>query len=223
MDDGNSTGVRRKAGVAMLAVAAAGATIVMGAGLPSASADDRVETIEGNPGCDHEDLGYANEFKIEASGDFPAEGTYAPGDEGTESKGDTTGFSVEIVYTDDDPITFDFEASIAVDAVLVKAGTGATAYIYEPPTTTGEGLESPKDDSISHITFCWDGGTTTTTTVPGSTTTTGPTTTTPGVTTTTPGGTTTVPGAPTTTTPGGGEAPTPPAAAPVVDSPDYAG
>jgi hypothetical protein len=220
VDDGNSTGMRRKAGVAMLAVAAAGATIVMGVGLPSASAEDRVETIEGNPDC--QDLGYANEFKIEASGEFPEEGTYAPGDEGTESKGDTTGFSVEITYTDDDPITFDFEATIAVDAVLVKAGTGATAYIYEPPTTTGEGLESPKDDSISHITFCWDTDTTTTT-VPGSTTTTGPTTTMPGVTTTTPGGTTTVPGGPTTTTPDEGEAPTPPAAAPVVESPDYAG
>ena len=209
--------------MAVLALVAAGSVAVVGGVMPSASAEDRVETIEGNPDC--EDLGYANEFKIEASGEFPAEGTYEDGDDGTESKGDTAGFSVDIEYTDDDPLTFDFEASIAVNAVLVKAGTGATAYTFDPASTTGEGLESPVDDSISHITFCWNPGGSTTTTVPGSTTTVpGSTTTTPGPTTTAPGVTTTTPGTPTTTTPDDeGPAPAPPAASPVVGSPDYAG
>jgi hypothetical protein len=214
-----------RAGVAAFAGTAAGALIAGAALAPSASASAGTETIPGNPDC--EDLGFPNGFKIEASGEFPAAGTYADGDEGTESVGDTEGFSVEIDYTDEDPLVLDFTSTIAVGAVLVKAGTGALAYEFEPPSTEGVGLESPKDDSISHITFCWgDGGPATTTTLPGSTTTTVPasTTTVPGSTTTLPGATT-VPGGPTTTVPDDHDQPmpTPPAAAPVVDSPDYAG
>lgn len=211
--------------MAAFALVAAGALV--GTVLaPTASASTGTETIPGNPDC--EDLGFPNGFKIEASGEFPEEGTYADGDEGTESIGDADGFSVEIDYTDDDPLVFDFTSTIPVGVVLVKAGTGALAYEFEPPSTDGVGLGSPKDDSISHITFCWgDGGpTTTTTTVPGSTTTTvpGSTTTVPGSTTTLPGATTTVPGGPGTTVPDDeAPVPTPPAASPVVGTPNYAG
>jgi len=209
--------------VAAFAFVAAGALV--GTVLaPTASASAGAETIPGNPDC--EDLGFPNEFKIEASGEFPEEGTYADGDEGTESIGDTDGFSVEIDYTDDDPLVFDFTSTIPVGLVLVKAGTGALAYEFEPPSTEGVGLESPKDDSISHITFCWgDGGPMTTTTLPGSTTTTvpGSTTTVPGSTTTLPGATTTLPSGPSTTVPDEAPVPTPPAASPVVDTPNYAG
>lgn len=208
---------RRRAGAAALVVGAAATAVLVGGLVPSASAAVDQETIPENADC--QDLGFPNEFKIEADGEFPAEGTYADGDEGTESKGDTEGFEVEITYTDDDPLTFDFESTIAVNVVLVKAGTGALAYEFDPASTTGSGLESPKDDSISHITFCWGDenppGSTTTTTKPGETTTT----TKPGETTTTTGG----PGGSTTTVPGGKPLPTPPAATPIEDEPPFTG
>ncbi len=45
----------------------------------------------------------------------------------------------------------------AVTAVLVKADTGFNYYIYDPAASAGTGLASPKDDSLSHVTFCWLG------------------------------------------------------------------
>jgi hypothetical protein len=176
-------------------LAIASAAVVIGGFVTTASAATSQENIPGNPDC--ADLGFDNEFKIQG-GEFPAEGTYEPGDPGTESKGDTTGFSVEITYTDNDPLTFDFESTIAVGAVLVKAGTSANAYSFDPPSTMGTGLVSPVDDSISHISFCWDTGTPTTTTLPGDTT------------------TTTVPGE-------GGVGPVPPPATPIEEPPPTTG
>jgi hypothetical protein len=191
-----------RTGAAALASVVAATTILVGGLFTSASASVGQETIPGNPDC--EDLGFSNEFKIEASGEFPDEGTYADGDEGTESKGDTEGFSVEITYTDDDPLTFDFDATIAVNAVLVKAGPNALAYTFDPPSTHGAGLVSPVDDSISHITFCWDTTTTTTST-------------------TAPGATTTVPGGGGGGGDSGASGAVPPAATPVVGRPGFAG
>lgn len=197
---------RGRAGAAALAVGATATVVLVGGLVSSASAAVDQEELPGNPDC--QDLGFPNEFKIDGGGEFPDEGTYADGDEGTESKGDTEGFSVEITYTDDDPLTFDFESTIAVDVVLVKAGPGALAYEFDPASTDGSGLESPVDDSISHITFCWNGDT-----PPGSTTTT----------TTGPGGstTTTVPGS--DGNGGGRPSPTPPAATPIEDEPPFTG
>jgi hypothetical protein len=122
----------------------------------SASAEGGGDHVEGNPTC--ADLGYDNGFKIEATGELPASGTYAVGDPGTEAVGDADGFEVAITVNEGDPATVDFEANTAVNAVIVKAGPGAKVYTYEEGATSGEGLESPKD-SISHITFCWDGDT----------------------------------------------------------------
>lgn len=166
-----------------MTVLAIGTALVAGAfaaSSASATVDQEPVPVPGNPSC--EDLGFPNEFKIDAGeGDFPEAGEYQVGDPGTEAKGDTTGFLVEFGYTDDDPLTIEFETAIPVNAVLVKAGPGANLFEFDPPTTEGTDLESPKDDSISHITFCWgddDGEPTTTTSTTTSTTTT---TTVPGV------------------------------------------
>ena len=59
-------------------------------------------------------------------------------------------------------MTFSFTSNIAVSAVFVKAGNGGILYTFDPPTTVGTDLASPKD-SISHVSFCWNEDTTTTT------------------------------------------------------------
>jgi LPXTG-motif cell wall-anchored protein len=103
--------------------------------------------VEGNEDCG--DLGdFAFEFKIEVSGELPEEGTFTD---------EETGFVVEIfdVHVDGGTAFFSFESNIAVSAVFVKAGPGGILYTFEPPSTIGIDLASPKD-SISHISFCWN-------------------------------------------------------------------
>lgn len=178
------------------AAAVAGFAMVVGSGPGAAGPQGpQQEPVEGNPTC--ADLGYSFGFKIEASGEYPDEGTYSPGDPGTETFGDVDpAFEVTITYDNEPPTPFSFTASSPVGAVIVKAGPGAFVYTYDPPVTSASGLESPRDDSISHIDFCWDAPPTTTTTAPGATTTV------PGETTTTAPGSTTEPGSTTSTVPG---------------------
>jgi LPXTG-motif cell wall-anchored protein len=119
--------------------------------------------VEGNEDCS--DLGdFAFEFKIEVSGELPEEGTYTD---------EETGFVVEIfdVHVDGGTAFFSFESNIAVSAVFVKAGPGGILYTFEPPSTIGIDLASPKD-SISHISFCWNEDQATTTTTEATTSTT---------------------------------------------------
>jgi hypothetical protein len=155
-----------------------------------------------NPTCD--DLGdFEFEFKIDEQ---PVEGTtYTDPD---------TGFSVTITdVTEGNPMTFSFTTNTPVSAVFVKAGNGGIVYLFDPPTTVGTGLASPKD-SISHVSFCWNGPPTTTSSSSSSTSsstssTTSSTTSTTvmGSTSTTAGGSTTTMQAVTTTTPPGGGLP----------------
>jgi LPXTG-motif cell wall-anchored protein len=147
--------------------------------------------VEGNEDCG--DLGdFAFEFKIEVSGELPEEGTFTD---------EETGFVVEIfdVHVDGGTAFFSFESNIAVSAVFVKAGPGGILYTFEPPSTIGIDLASPKD-AISHISFCWNPPppTTTTTTAAPTTSTTAPTTSTTAPTTSTTAPTTSSTEAPTT-------------------------
>jgi LPXTG-motif cell wall-anchored protein len=149
--------------------------------------------VEGNEDCG--DLGdFAFEFKIEVSGELPEEGTFTD---------EETGFVVEIfdVHVDGGTAFFSFESNIAVSAVFVKAGPGGILYTFEPPSTIGIDLASPKD-AISHISFCWNPPppTTTTTTAAPTTSTTAPTTSTTAPTTSTTAPTTSTTEAPTTST-----------------------
>jgi LPXTG-motif cell wall-anchored protein len=135
----------------------AGGLIVVAAlpGSAGAAGDQVVSTtstsvVTGNPTCGQ--FGYDFEFKIDEE---PEEGkTYTDA---------ALGIEVEITdVTEGDPMTFSFESNIAISAVFVKSGNGGILYTFDPPTTVGTDLESP-NDSISHVSFCWNEDTTTTT------------------------------------------------------------
>jgi LPXTG-motif cell wall-anchored protein len=156
-------------------------------GAAAQQATPSTSVVEGNPNCG-DLVGAEFEFKIEVGDDLPDEITYTDPDTGFE----VTIFDVEVVGG---TAFFSFESNIAVSAVFVKAGPGGILYTFDPPSTVGIDLASPKD-SISHISFCWNAPPTTTST--SSTTSTSTTSTTIGESTTT-----TAMGAVTTTTPSG--------------------
>jgi LPXTG-motif cell wall-anchored protein len=171
---------RRRVAVGTMVLGAALATIGLLA--PTASADHvnpTPVTGDNNMKCDevpNED--YIGEHKINEQPDNDT--TYSfdldPGTPGNEVEifisGLTTvagemqfDWSATTVDGDDDG---DARDPFFYDAVIVKAGGGGTEssgnlYTYNPEVSTDTDLVSPKD-SISHISFCFDGvGTTTTT------------------------------------------------------------
>jgi hypothetical protein len=183
---------RRRAVTALVAAAlGAGLVWVLPGALPGASAEDETSSttstsiVSGNSDCgDLVDTTFR--FTIEVGNDLPDETTYTD---------PVTGFGVTIfdVHVSGGTAFFSFESNTPVSAVFVKAGPGGILYTFDPPSTIGIDLASPKD-SISHISFCWN-------TPPPPPTTTPPTTTPP---TTTPPTTATT----TVTTPSTTEAPT---------------
>ena len=66
-----------------------------------------------------------------------------------------------------DGVYFDWTSTlVGMDAVIVKGGPQANAYVYDPPAESfgDDGLHSPNNPSggpaaLSHISFCWDGET----------------------------------------------------------------
>jgi LPXTG-motif cell wall-anchored protein len=132
---------------------AAGALLLMGAIPGNAGAAPEQESttsssvVTGNPDCG--DLGdFEFEFRIEDFDELPEETTYID---------PVTGIEITIfdVRVEGGTAFFSFTSTIPVSAVFVKAGTGGILYTFDPPTTTGIDLASPKD-SISHISFCWN-------------------------------------------------------------------
>jgi LPXTG-motif cell wall-anchored protein len=183
---------RRRHALIGLASMVSGLVILVAAptgnvGAAAQQATPSTSVVEGNPNCG-DLVGAEFEFKIEVGDDLPDEITYTDPDTGFE----VTIFDVEVVGG---TAFFSFESNIAVSAVFVKAGPGGILYTFDPPSTVGIDLASPKD-SISHISFCWNAPPTTTST--SSTTSTSTTSTTIGESTTT-----TAMGAVTTTTPSG--------------------
>jgi LPXTG-motif cell wall-anchored protein len=183
---------RRRHAFIGLASMVAGLVILVAAptgnvGASAQQATPSTSVVSGNPNCG-DLVGAEFEFKIEVGDDLPDEITYTDPDTGFE----VTIFDVEVVGG---TAFFSFESNIAVSAVFVKAGPGGILYTFDPPSTVGIDLASPKD-SISHISFCWNAPPTTTST--SSTTSTSTTSTTIGESTTT-----TAMGAVTTTTPSG--------------------
>jgi hypothetical protein len=185
---------RRRAVTALVAAAlGAGLVWVLPGALPGASAQDETSSttstssVSGNPDCG-DLVNAAFEFRIEVGNDLPDETTYTD---------PATGFEVTIfdVHVSGGTAFFSFESNIPVSAVFVKAGQGGILYTFDPPSTIGIDLASPKA-SISHISFCRNTPpppTTTPTTPPTTTPTTPPT--------TTPTSTTTTTETPSTTTP----------------------
>ncbi len=101
--------------------------------------------VEGNPTC--ASLGFGTSaVKIED----PENGTFSLG-------GDA-----EVVISNSDGATFDWSATIGVDAVIVKGGPNAKVYVYDPESMAGTGLHAPINPNtgnpygLSHIDFCVD-------------------------------------------------------------------
>jgi hypothetical protein len=104
--------------------------------------------VDGNPTC--QGLGYDYGFKPEASdGSQNTPGTY---DDGIVTV--TWSFSAA-------PSTVNWESNLPVAAVIVKGGSGANLYDYEPPRLSDTNLVTPNNPSggpagLSHLEFCYD-------------------------------------------------------------------
>jgi hypothetical protein len=117
----------------------------------SAASGNGVEPtrVEGNPTC--EDLGYETGFKPQKDGaDATESGTYSNG-------------YLTVTMTVTDGTTIDWSSNVGVDAVIVKAGSAANVYAYDPPAESfgDTGLVTPDNSSgspagLSHIVFCYD-------------------------------------------------------------------
>lgn len=102
--------------------------------------------VAGNPNC--VSLGYDYGYKPQP--EPPPSGTYTfPGDTNT-------------VTITSDGIYFDWVSTLGIDAVIVKGGPNANAYVYDPPEESfgDSGLSAPINNTtpygISHIEFCYD-------------------------------------------------------------------
>lgn len=114
---------------------------------PAAATHVAPELIAGNPTC--EGLGYAFGFKPQP--EPPPSGTYTLPD----------GFNTVTITSDG--TFFSWTSTLGIDAVIVKGGSNANLYRYDPPSeaTSDTGLHSPANSSggfasISHIEFCYD-------------------------------------------------------------------
>jgi hypothetical protein len=94
---------------------------------------------------------YAYSYKI----DPPADGTYAASF--------TDGHSNTIAMSNlaNDGRYFDWSATHSVGAVIVKGGTSANVFAYDPQSYSDTALYSPDNASgdpaaVSHATFCWN-------------------------------------------------------------------
>lgn len=124
----------------------------------SASASHVTPTvIAGNPSCTS--LSY--DFGFKPQPEPPPSGTYFFGDPVTSPAHAPTGDSVTITS---DGTFFDWTSTLGIDAVIVKGGSNANVYVYDPPAEafSDTGLHSPINPSnnqpfgISHIEFCYD-------------------------------------------------------------------
>src|SRR5215208_3184722 len=99
----------------------------------------------GNPSC--MDLGYAHELKFDPPG------------AGSKSGG---GVTVDLsLGSDQYGQLVNWTASKPIDAVIVKGGPNANAYVYAGESSGDTGLHAPfngpdKYYGLSHVDFCWD-------------------------------------------------------------------
>ena len=99
--------------------------------------------VSGNPTCADLGLGSSAYKPVDRN---PSNGTYTNGD----------GF--EVTISNDTSNGFDWSANQLVEAVIVKAGTQANVYTYDPDVTGDTGLTTPDKQDISHVDFCYDQG-----------------------------------------------------------------
>ena len=151
-----------RAGVGALV---AGTVLAVGGLSVAPAGADHVDPVNivGNNNPDCGDLGYTYEFKINSQ---PSNQIYPV----TEAQsGIVGGGSVTIsnAGVDHGVFYFDFASTIAWDAVIVKQGNAGASYTYVPPSTGDTDLhpsttDGEPDGAISHVSFCRDDATTTT-------------------------------------------------------------
>jgi len=61
-----------------------------------------------------------------------------------------------ITIRNSDGYVFDWNATDGIGAVIVKAGTGANVWFYDPQATSDTGLYAYQNKQVSHVTFCWN-------------------------------------------------------------------
>jgi hypothetical protein len=68
-----------------------------------------------------------------------------------------TGSAVKGIFiTENDGSTFNWYSTHGIGAVIVKAGTGANVWFYDPQAYSDTGLFGYAGKEISHVTFCWN-------------------------------------------------------------------
>ncbi|MDI9644254.1 MAG: SdrD B-like domain-containing protein [Candidatus Verstraetearchaeota archaeon] len=72
------------------------------------------------------------------------------------------GYTITFKIKNNDGTYFDWEASDYIGCVIVKGGTAANIYSYDPPVNSDTKLSPPinpnnnKPYGVSHVTFCWN-------------------------------------------------------------------
>ena len=152
----------------LCALAFACALSLLAAG-PASAASVTPQVIAGNPSCadlnaDPAFTGITSNFGLKVNGAAP-NGTYTitngPGRELTGGAPSDPANSVTI--SNSNGTTFDWSATLGIDAVIVKGGDDANAYVYSPEAFSDTNLVSPPNNGgqvpqVSHVEFCFDVG-----------------------------------------------------------------
>jgi len=112
-----------------------------------------------NPTCAEAGFDYGFRINNPDETGFPS-GTFTM----TETYGDLYGGAPDdpnnsVTITSTDGVYLDWSATLGMDAVLVKGGSDANIYVYDPPEEEGRdtGLSTPGAGyGISHVEFCYD-------------------------------------------------------------------
>jgi hypothetical protein len=130
-------------------------SVAVAAACRPASEDDRTTrsarsglepgVVDGNPTCASLGLG-----------------TMSVKDEGAVNGTFSLGGGATVTVSNANGTTFDWAATIGIDAVIVKGGPNANVYIYDPESMGDTGLHAPTNPAtgtfygLSHIDFCFD-------------------------------------------------------------------
>jgi hypothetical protein len=124
--------------LALLAVLFVGVTAVMADGNPVVYNDWK----SGNAADECGRIGdYDGAYKVDAAA---PNGTY-----------DVDIYGNKVTISNSNGKVFDWSSNFGIGAVIVKAGTGANVWFYDPQAKSDTGLYGYENRDISHVTFCW--------------------------------------------------------------------
>jgi hypothetical protein len=100
--------------------------------------------VDGNPDCQSQ--GYTFEYKV----DPPSAGPHVIPNSGNRT------VTLTLYKDGNETKSFDWTSTLGMNAVLVKAGSGANKYVYVPASFGDTNLVGPENKGISHISFCYN-------------------------------------------------------------------